>query len=160
MFAKPETWVAVAFIIFVAFFIWKALPGMLKGLDDRADTIKGQLDEARTLREQAEKLLADYRNKHAQAMTEAEGIVGNAKTEAQNMRTKASADLATLLDRREKSALEKITQAENNAEQEVKSQAINYAIMATQELMAKNMGAKDDSSLIADAIKELPNRLQ
>ncbi|MGB0843916.1 MAG: F0F1 ATP synthase subunit B [Alphaproteobacteria bacterium] len=154
------TWVAVAFLIFVAFFVWKAVPGMVGGLDSRADTIKGQLDEARSLREESEKLLADYRHKHAQAMTEAEAIVGNAQTEAQNMQAKAKADLASLLERREKTAMEKISQAEKNAEQEVKAQAVNYAILATQELMSGNMSAKDDAALISDAIKELPTRLQ
>ncbi len=58
LFADPEFWVAIAAVIFVAI-VWKPARKMLIGsLDERADRIRGDLDDARKLREEAEQLLA------------------------------------------------------------------------------------------------------
>ena len=47
----PETWVAVAFIVFIGLFAKPILKAMNKGLDDRGARIKANLDESRRLRE-------------------------------------------------------------------------------------------------------------
>lgn len=159
-FSDPSLWVAVAFLLFMAFFIWKAVPGMIKGLDNRAAGIKSKLEEAREIREDAERTLAEYQRKHAQAMSDVEKIMDNARGEAAAIKRKAEADLESLLDRRERSASEKIAQAEATATQEVRSQAVALAMAATQQLMAGKVTAKDDGNLIKDAIDQIPTALQ
>ena len=51
-----------------------------KALDDRADAIRKELDEARRLREEAQDLLADYKQKQRRAEDEAKAIVEQAGT--------------------------------------------------------------------------------
>ena len=158
--ADSATWVAVSFVIFVVLVVWKAGPGILKGLDKRGIEIRSQLDEARQLREEAEKQLAEYQRKHAQAMDEAKEIVASAKREAASIQEKSEANLQALLARREQSALDKLAQAEANATQEVKAQAVAYAIESTNQIMAKKVTAKSDAALVDDAIGQVTARLQ
>jgi len=60
MFAEAETWVAVAFVLFVALLIYLKAPSMLIAmLDERSARIAKELAEARKLREEARALLAE-----------------------------------------------------------------------------------------------------
>src|SRR5204863_272172 len=69
---EAEFWVAVAFVIFVGILIYVGVPKMLtNALDDRAKRVRTELDEARRLKEEAQKLLAEYRAKQRQADQEA-----------------------------------------------------------------------------------------
>ena len=66
----PRFWVLVAFLIFFALLLYYKVPAMIgKMLDDRADSIRKELDEARRLREDAQALLTDYQNKPKKAET-------------------------------------------------------------------------------------------
>ena len=66
MLRDPATWIAVAFILFIALGIYLKVPAMLaKMLDERADKISKELAEARKLREEAQALLAEYQKKRA-----------------------------------------------------------------------------------------------
>ena len=56
--------VTIAFVLFVALLIYLKVPGMVtKMLDQRADGIQSELDEARALREEAQSILASYERK-------------------------------------------------------------------------------------------------
>ena len=78
-FAEPEFWVAVAFVMLVAVFVYLGVHRtVLTTLDHRRDRIKAELDDARRLKEDAAKLLADYKAKRATAEREADEIISNA----------------------------------------------------------------------------------
>ncbi|MDA7744083.1 ATP F0F1 synthase subunit B, partial [bacterium] len=64
--------VTVAFIGFVALVLYLGVPKMLgKMLDARADGIRAELEEARSLREEAKALLASYEKKQAEVQAQA-----------------------------------------------------------------------------------------
>ena len=57
-------WALVALVIFLGIVIYLKVPGMInKSLDERAERIRNELDEARRLREEAQQLLAEYQRK-------------------------------------------------------------------------------------------------
>ena len=75
MFLEAETWVAIAFIILMGLFAYLGIHRtVLKALDHRAERIKAELDDARRLKEEAAKLLADYKARHASAEREAQAL--------------------------------------------------------------------------------------
>ena len=66
MFTEPEFWVAVAFVVLMAVFAWLGIHRtVLKALDHRSERIKSELDDARRLKDEAAKLLADYQARRA-----------------------------------------------------------------------------------------------
>jgi F-type H+-transporting ATPase subunit b len=70
---EAETWVAVAFVIFLGILAYVGVHRtILDTLDRRSARIKAELDEARQLRDEAKKLLAEYQNKKGEAERQAE----------------------------------------------------------------------------------------
>lgn len=157
--SAPETWVAVAFVIFVVL-VWKpAQKALLSGLDARAARIEKELSEAARLREEAQALLTQYQHKHRDAMKEADQIIAHAREEADRLAQQAARDLEVSLKRREELAMQRIAQAEQQATADVRAAAIDVAIAATERLLKDKLdGAKGDA-LIDQAIKELPAKL-
>ncbi|MGE5148015.1 MAG: F0F1 ATP synthase subunit B [Candidatus Eiseniibacteriota bacterium] len=156
---NPETWVAAAFLIFVAFVAWKAFGPAMKSLDARAARIKAELDEAQRLRDEAQHLLAEYKRKQRDAVKEAEEQMRAAQEEAQRQRERAEVDLANSLKRREQQALDRIGQAESEALAEVRTLAVDLAVGATRKLIAETVDQGKAAALVDDAIKNLPQKL-
>lgn len=157
---EAEFWVLVAAVVFVAA-VWKPASRMITGgLDARAARIRSELDEAQRLREEAERLVADYRAKEQQARGEAESIVAHAKAEAERIAAQSARDLELALERRQRMAEERIAQAEAKALSEVRAAAIDIAIAAARNVIAGEIDQRRGSALLDDAIVALPQRLR
>ena len=151
--------VAVSFVVFL-FLVWKPLKKVLLGaLDERAAKIAKDLEDAKRLREEAQKLLADYRLKHKNAMKEAEDIVAQANAEADRNAKAAAVELAEALKRRTERALAKIAKAEAQAVQEVREAAVEAAVAATRDLVAAKLDAGTRAKLVDAAIGDMGKRL-
>src|SRR5580698_1724354 len=155
-----EFWVLVAAVVFVALVGRKVAPMIASGLDARAARIRAELDEARRLREEAEKLVAEYRAKQQEAAADAEAIVAHAKAEAERIAARSARDLEQALERRQRMAEERIAQAEAKALDEVRSAAIDTAIAAAREVIAAEIDERRGSALLDEAIIALPQRLR
>jgi F-type H+-transporting ATPase subunit b len=115
-FLDSKFWVLIPVLLFLALIFYKgALKALNASLDDRADKIKAELEEARRLREEAQQLLASYHRKQKEAEAQAEDIIKQARSDAENMATQARKDLAERLDRRAAQAEAKIANAEAQA---------------------------------------------
>ena len=159
MLHSPEFWVSIAFVVFVAFMVWKAKKPLLDALDSRAERIRSQLDEAQRLREDAQHLLAEYQRKQRQALEEAEQILNQARAAAERHREQAARDLEVSLKRREQQAMDRIAQAETDALREVQVVAVSVAIDATRKLLEETVDKELAGRLVDNAIKELPDKL-
>jgi len=157
--SDPETWVAAAFLIFVGLAAKPIGRAIAKGLDGRASRIKAQLDEARSLRDEAERLLAEHQRKQIAAVKEAEGILTRAREEAERIRRETTANLEAAFVRREKMALDKIAQAESQAVADVRNQAVDIAMAAAAKLLKEGIDSGKGDELIDSAIKELDRKL-
>ncbi|WP_158043888.1 F0F1 ATP synthase subunit B [Skermanella pratensis] len=159
MFQAAEFWVAVAFFIFLFFAFRPGAKALTAMLDDRADKIRQELEEAQRLREDAQSTLASYQRRQRDALKEAEDIIAHAREEAERLRLHAAADLDASMKRREAQAMDKIAQAEALALQEVKSLTVDLAIAASGRLIAENMDASQSAKLVDAAIADLPRNL-
>jgi F-type H+-transporting ATPase subunit b len=157
---EAEFWVLVAAIIFVALVFKPASRALTGGLDARIARIRGELDEARRLREEAEKLVAEYRAKQQEAAKEAEAIVAHARQEAERIAVQGARDLELALERRQRMAEERIAQAEANALAEVRAAAIDVAIAAARDVIAASIDDRRGAALLDEAIVVLPQRLR
>jgi F-type H+-transporting ATPase subunit b len=157
---EPEFWVAVGFLMVIALLLYVGVPKMVAGLlDARAAGIKGELDEARRLREEAQALLASYREKAAGAEREAEAIVTEARAEAERFKTDANTALAQQIARRAQVAQDKIAQAEAAAMAEIRHLAADAAAAAAERLIATRLDETRAAAMIAGSIKDLPGKL-
>ena len=157
---EGETWVALGFVLVIALLLWKGVPGMVgKMLDQRAQVIAAELEEAKRLRAEAAALLADYQKRAAGAEAEAQSIISAATAEAAQFQKESRAALEAQIARRAAAAQDKIAQAEAAALNEIRGLAADTAVNAAQKLIAARLDEARGKSLITDSIKNLGDKL-
>src|SRR6476619_6520756 len=160
MFTQPETWVAIAFVILMALFAYLGIHRtVLTALDHRGERIKAELDDARRIKEEAAKLLADYKARRASAEREAEEIISNAKAEAERIAAEAKAKMEDFVARRTKTAESKIALAEAQAMADVRAAAANAAISAASTILSQSVKGQVADDLLAKGITEVRAKL-
>jgi F-type H+-transporting ATPase subunit b len=160
VFAEPEFWVAVAFVIFVGVLIYVGVPKLVtKALDDRAKRVQDELDEARRLKEEAQKLLGEYKAKQRQADDEAAAIIAGAKAEAERFAAEAKAKMEEFVARRAKMAETKIAQAEAQAVADVRAAAADAAVSAAEKILTDSVKGKVADDLLARGIGDVKTKL-
>ena len=158
--STPEFWVAVSFFLFMGLITYYKLPAALgTALDKRALDIRTELDEARKLREEAQSILADYKQRQTEANEEAEKIIAQAKREAEALGEETKIKLKDSLERRTKLAEDKIAQAEAQAIGEVRSTAVELAVQSAKQIMGDKVDASLSDKLISASITDLKSKL-
>jgi F-type H+-transporting ATPase subunit b len=160
MFTQPEFWVAIAFVILMAVFVWLGVHRtVLTALDHRAQRIKAELDDARRLKEEAAKLLADYQARRASAEREAQEIVSNARSEAERIAAEAKTRMEDFVARRTKTAENKIALAEAQALADVRAAAAEAAVAAASTVLSQSVKGSVAENLLAKGIAEVKAKL-
>jgi len=159
-FAEPENWVAVAFVILMGVFAYAGVhKTVLKALDHRSERIKAELDDARRLKDEAAKVLAEYQTRRATAEREAEDIVAGAKAEAERIATEAKAKMEDFVARRTKAAESKIALAEAQALADVRAAAADAAVSAASRLLSQTVKGQVADDLLTKGIAEVRQKL-
>ena len=157
---EPETWVAIAFVILMGVFAWLGVHRtVLTALDHRAQRIKAELDDARRLKEEAAKLLAEYKARHAAAEREAQDIIASARAEAERIASEAKAKMEDFVVRRTKTAESKIALAEAQALADVRAAAANAAVAAASTILSQTVKGQIAEDLLAKGITEVREKL-
>ena len=160
MFFDPETWVAIAFVILMVVFGYVGVfKSAMTALDHRADRIKAELADATRLKEEAAKVLADYKARSATAEREAADIIANAKVEAERIATEAKAKMEDFVARRTKTAESKIAQAEAQALADVRAAAAEAAVQAASTILSQSVKGQVADDLLAKSISEVRQKL-
>src|SRR5882672_3273482 len=160
MFTEPETWVAIAFVILMVLFAYLGIhKTVLTALDHRSERIKAELDDARRLKEEAAKLLAEYKTKRASAEREAADIIANARSEAERIATEAKAKMEDFVARRTKTAEGKIALAEAQALADVRAAAAEAAVQAASTILSQSVKGQVADDLLAKGIDEVRQKL-
>ncbi|CDM56652.1 MULTISPECIES: F0F1 ATP synthase subunit B [Rhizobium] len=160
-FALDATFFAfVGLVLFLALVVYLKVPGMMaKSLDDRADQIRNELSEAKRLREEAQHLLAEYQRKRKEAEAEAAHIVAAAEREAEMLTVEAKKKTEEFVANRTAVSEQKIKQAEVDAMKAVRSAAVDLAIAAAENVLAKKADTKVQADLFKGAVGEVKTRL-
>lgn len=160
MLHEAEFWVAVAFVLLIGVFGYFGVHRtILQALDHRGDRIKKELDDARRLKEEALKLVAEYRARRESAEREAQDIVANAKAEAERIAVEAKAKMEDFVARRTKSAENKIAQAELQAVADVRAAAADAAVTAAATVLSQTVKGSVAEGLLEKSIKDVRDKL-
>ncbi|MDR9426686.1 MAG: F0F1 ATP synthase subunit B [Salibaculum sp.] len=152
--------VLLGFIVFIGVLIYFKVPGRLsKMLDDRAAGIQSELDEAKALREEAQTLLASYERKQKEVQAQADRIIETAREEAKTSANQAKEDIKASVARRLAAAEEQIESAKDAALRDVQAQAVDVAISAARDVIAKQTDADSANKRIDDSIAEVGAKL-
>ena len=160
MFAEPEFWVAVAFVILMGIFAYMGVHRtILAALDHRSERIRSELADAQRLKQDAAKLLAEYKARRATAEREAADIVASAKTEAERIAAEAKAKMEDFVARRTKTAESKIALAEAQALADVRAAAADAAVAAASTILSQTVKGEVAEDLLAKGITDAREKL-
>ena len=156
----PATWVSLAITVFFILIIWKKVPAIFaKMLDDRANEIEEQLENAKNLREEAASLLAKYERDQRDAEKQAADMIANAEAEVKLMVSDSKAQMEEATKRRSEVAEQKIAQAEASALKEIRSLTVQVATNAARDLIEANLKKADHEVLIKSSTEKLNEKL-
>jgi F-type H+-transporting ATPase subunit b len=157
---EAEFWVAVATILFVLLLVYMGVHKRLaEMIDARRIRIQAELDEARRLKEEAQKLVAEYKRRQGEAEAEADALVANARAEAERYAAEAHTKLEEFIARRTKMAETKILQAEAQALADVRAAAADAAVAAAGEVLSQTTKGKIAEDLITRGIADVKAKL-
>jgi F-type H+-transporting ATPase subunit b len=148
-------WTLVVFIISLYILRRAVFPRIAKVLDDRAHAIDDSIDEAQRIRDEAEKLLADYRERLNEARGQADEIVTRAQRAAE-VHEREARDAATAKREEMLEQTRRDIEAETRkAIQELRREVADLTVMATERVTRKVLTPDDQRRLVQEAISEL-----
>ena len=158
--SDPLFWTLIALIAFFSLLLYFKVPALIaKSLDERSNAIFKELEDAKKLREEAQKLLADYKKRSQDAEKLAKDIIAQAENEAKAASMEARRALKDELDRRTKSIEDKIVRAERQALEEVRSLAVDVALSTVEKIVKTKLSENEAKGLIDSGLQELKQRL-
>ena len=149
-------WVAVAMVVVIIIALWKKVPRSIgNSLDGKIASIRAQLDEAESVRKEAEALRAEYEAKVRTAESDAAAMLARAQSEAEGIIAKAGTDAQALVERRQAMAEAKIGAEERAAVAEIRAVTARAATAAATRLIATDLDTASNRKLVDEAIAGL-----
>ena len=132
-----------------------AFPRIAEALDRRQRAIEESIDTAEHIRTEAEKILAEYRERLAEARGQADEIVARARKAGEQ----AEQDLIVKGKERREELLEQarkdIETETRRAIQEIRAEVADLTVLATEKVTRKTLTSSDQRRLVEEALQEL-----
>jgi len=152
-------WVAIAFVIFIALIWKKASKAITSILDDRSLLIESELNEAKSLKEEALEQLRKSLQTQKQVSEEAENIIRDAKATAKKIQEEAYIKSSDLIKRKEEQAKQKISALESDAIKNIKKITGNVVIESSKLYIKSNIDKKENVNLITKSSDQIKSSL-
>jgi F-type H+-transporting ATPase subunit b len=148
-------WGGISFVI-VFLLLWKlALPPLRKMMEERTEKIRTDIDTAESAKVEAQTVLQQYQAQLADAKTESNRIIEEARQTADELRAdlqaRAEADVAELRQR----AQADIEAAKAQAISDLKAEVATIAIGAAEVVVRKNLDPATQAQLVDDYINQV-----
>ncbi|MGR4000405.1 MAG: hypothetical protein OD811_01230 [Alphaproteobacteria bacterium] len=156
---SAELWILVALVIVLGLGAWKGLRPILSRLDERAEAIRSELDEARALRGEAEDGLKRAHEQMKSAEKESVAILSAAERTVERMRVQSAEALREDMERRRRAASERLAQAEEELRTELRERIAAMAVAGAEAAMREGLSEDDHRRMSAVAMDEAEERL-
>lgn len=150
-FQDPTNWVAISFAIFAVVFWRKGLGPLLAKLDTHINEVRDELTKAEQLKQDAADLLAEYKEKHANALDKAADIVAETRSQAARQNAKLEADFKETLARRETQLAERLARMEQAAADEMRQLVAAVAVDTARQALAEGAVDKTAQAKLVEA---------
>ncbi len=148
-------WTLVAFGITVALLSRLVFPRISEALEKRQKAIEDSIDSAQRTREEAEKLLGEYRERLAEARGQSDEIVQRARQAAETHERESKEHARELAVEASARAARDIEAATARALQELRKEVADLTVLATEKVTRKVLDSSDQRRLVEEALGEL-----
>jgi F-type H+-transporting ATPase subunit b len=148
-------WTLLVFLITMWVLSKLAFPRIQEALDKRANAIRESIESAEKTREEADKILEEYRARLREAREQADDIVARARRAAETTTAQAAQEGR---DKREEllGAARRDIEAETRRSLErIRREVADLTVLTTEKVTRKSLDAEDQKRLINEALTEV-----
>jgi len=148
-------WTLVVFLISMYILSKVAFPRIAEALDKRQQAIEESIDTAERTRVEADKLLAEYRERLHEARSQADEIVARDRKTAENNEAESVAEAKRKREEMMAATRRDIQQETRRAIQEIRNEVADLTVLATEKVTRKTLTDADQKRLVEEALSEL-----
>ena len=148
-------WTLILF--FIVFFVLKkyAFPQIGEFLEKRANAIRENIEAAERQREEADELLAEYRERLKEAREQAEDIVTRARKASEAAVAEAAAEGKAKREELVAAARKDIEGETKRALEQIRKEVADLTVLATEKVTRKSLDDADHRRLVEEALSEV-----
>jgi F-type H+-transporting ATPase subunit b len=132
-----------------------AFPRIAEALDKRQHAIEDSIDTAERIRREADEILAEYRQRLAEARGQADEIVARARKTGEAAEGEILADARAKREEMMEQTRREIEAETRRAIQEIRAEVADLTVMATEKVARKTLTSEDQKRLVDEALAEL-----
>ncbi len=160
MFADPQFWVAVSFILFIAVIFNPVRKILASSLDAQINDIKNKIDEVENLKNEAQKALDEIKEREAKVGKEIQSLKSESEKRIADLKDISNSKLSDQIDKRKILAENKIEQLVRDTNNSIKNYISSVAIEATKNILLQNLSKDKKSALIQESITQFNSVLK
>jgi F-type H+-transporting ATPase subunit b len=154
-------WVSISFFIFLGVLIYFKIPQkVISALDKSIDSIKNEVDNAESLKEESKNILSDYEKKISNAKNEVKEMIDAATEEADRTVLKTNEEFHIQMENRKKNTEDRIKQMKNQALKDIKNASVNISIQAVEVLLKNSLDKNKLNKIFNSSIEETKSALK
>jgi F-type H+-transporting ATPase subunit b len=148
-------WVAVSFVIFLGVLVYFKIPQKIVSLlNDSINTIKTEVDDAESLKEESKNILSEYEKKISNAKVEIKQMVDAATDDAEKNVLKTNEEFHIQIENRKQNTEERIKQMKNQALKDIKNASVRISIQAVEVLLKNSLDKNKLNKIFSSSVEE------
>ena len=152
---SAEFWVAMSFVLTIVLLFRPVGKMLLKGIALRRKGISKRIGDAVALKEEAQKMLADYERKLRGAKKEVNDILVRSEREIEMIKKEALIKLDAEMAAKENEVKIRLKTAEENASREIANKAADITLAVVKNILNSSLDDKALDQLIDKSIDDL-----
>ncbi len=148
-------WTLIAFGITMYVLSKYAFPRISEALEERAQKIAKNIEESERQRQEADEVLAEYRERLKEAREQAEDIVARAKRAGDNARSEATDEGRAKRDELIAAARKDIEAETRRSLEQIRKEVADLTVLATEKVARKTLTEEDQKRLVEEALSEV-----
>jgi F-type H+-transporting ATPase subunit b len=148
-------WTLFAFLFTMWVLSKLAFPRIRKALEDRAQRINADIEAAERQRQEADELLAEYRQRLKEAREQAEDIVARARKAGETAKSEATDEGRAKRDELVAAARKDIEQETRRSLERIRKEVADLTVLATEKVTRKSLSDEDHKRLVEEALGEV-----
>src|SRR5215210_7307578 len=148
-------WTLVVFGISLYLLNKLAFPRIAEALDKRQHAIEESIEASERTRHEADQLLAEYRERLAEARHQADDIVSRARKTGEAHENEVLAEARAKREEMMEQTRRDIEAETRRAIQEIRSEVADLTVLATEKVTRKSLTDEDQKRLVEEALAEL-----
>jgi len=148
-------WTLIVFGVSMWLLAKLAFPRIAEALDRRQRAIEESIDAAEKTRKEADSILAEYRERLAEARGQADEIVARARKTGEAAETEIVAEARAKREEMMEQTRRDIQAETRRAIQEIRAEVADLTVLATEKVTRKTLTGEDHKRLVEDALSEL-----